>query len=133
MKQNSKRFRCRAEIFKIVAVGLVNGKPVDQRLIDFVKNQSEQSFVQARDLTAKKQSQIDRFYSTPQWRRLRYDAIKKYGARCQCCKRDNIPLNVDHIKPRKRFPKLAMDINNLQVLCADCNAGKGNRDQTDWR
>jgi len=22
---------------------------------------------------------------------------------------------------------------NLQVLCADCNAGKGNHDQTDWR
>ena len=24
-------------------------------------------------------------------------------------------------------------LDNLQILCSDCNAGKGNWDQTDWR
>jgi hypothetical protein len=28
---------------------------------------------------------------------------------------------------------LALKIDNLQVLCADCNCGKGNCDSTDWR
>ena len=40
---------------------------------------------------------------------------------------------VDHILPRKKFPKLAMDINNLQVLCRDCNMGKSDDDYTDFR
>jgi 5-methylcytosine-specific restriction endonuclease McrA len=42
-------------------------------------------------------------------------------------------MNVDHIKPRHKYPHLAMDESNLQVLCATCNAGKGGRDETDWR
>ena len=46
---------------------------------------------------------------------------------------DGIKLNVDHIKPRKKYPKLALDVDNLQVLCNECNHGKGNRDDTDWR
>jgi 5-methylcytosine-specific restriction endonuclease McrA len=28
---------------------------------------------------------------------------------------------------------LALEITNLQVLCADCNIGKSNTDETDWR
>lgn len=42
-------------------------------------------------------------------------------------------LNVDHVKPRKFYPELALDLDNLQVLCALCNHGKGNSDATDWR
>ena len=42
-------------------------------------------------------------------------------------------LNMDHIKPRARFPHLALDIRNLQPACADCNTGKGNGAQTDWQ
>lgn len=78
----------------------------------------------------------DVFLSSYEWRKLRMEAIKKYGAKCQCCGAtpgDGIVINVDHIKPRKLFPNLALDINNLQVLCNVCNHGKGNWDQTDWR
>lgn len=42
-------------------------------------------------------------------------------------------MNVDHIKPRKTHPHLALDPSNLQVLCDVCNHGKGNWDKTDWR
>ena len=78
---------------------------------------------------------IPEFYRSIEWKRLRYDALVKYGNRCQCCgasPKDGVRLNVDHIKPRRKFPSLALDIANLQVLCAGCNAGKGNRDE-DWR
>lgn len=40
---------------------------------------------------------------------------------------------VDHIKPASRFPDLALDLENLQVLCNDCNMGKSNDDYTDFR
>jgi hypothetical protein len=79
---------------------------------------------------------IPAFYSTPQWRRLRYDVLKRDGGKCQLCGRgraEGVVLNVDHIKNRRDFPHLAMDLNNLQTLCANCNEGKGNRDDTDWR
>lgn len=78
----------------------------------------------------------DGFYDSEAWMRLRYQALKLRGGRCQCCgeqpTRHN-PLHVDHIKPRSRFPHLALTLDNLQVLCKKCNLGKGAWDDTDWR
>lgn len=75
------------------------------------------------------------FYQTDEWRALRYQALRRYGGSCQCCGRKPplIVLHVDHIKPRSKYPELELDINNLQVLCEDCNLGKSNKDETDWR
>lgn len=76
------------------------------------------------------------FLSSFAWRQLRMQALKLYGARCQCCGASpatGAVMNVDHIKPRKLFPSLALELSNLQVLCHECNHGKGNWDQTDWR
>lgn len=63
-------------------------------------------------------------------------ALRKYGPKCMCCGATpdhGAVMNVDHIKPRKLFPHLALDLDNLQILCHVCNHGKGNWDQTDWR
>lgn len=76
------------------------------------------------------------FYSTRAWKILRYQAFEKYGNRCQCCGAtpgDDVVLHIDHIKPKSTHPDLAMDLNNLQVLCAWCNIGKINQWDTDWR
>lgn len=83
---------------------------------------------------AKKWSQWD-FYKSDAWRELRYKALKLYGRQCMCCgaKPPNTVLHVDHIKPRSRFPDLALDIDNLQILCEDCNLGKSNNDCVDYR
>lgn len=78
----------------------------------------------------------DAFLSTFEWRKVRMEALKKYGPKCMCCgatPATGAVMNVDHIKPRKKWPSLALDVNNLQILCHDCNHGKGNWDQTDWR
>ena len=78
----------------------------------------------------------DEFLYTYAWRKLRMEALKLYGARCQCCGASpatGAVMNVDHIKPRRLFPDLALNLKNLQVLCGECNHGKGNWDQTDWR
>ena len=76
------------------------------------------------------------FLNSYAWRKLRMQVLEKYGARCQCCGRtraDGIVIHVDHIKPRRKYPELALDFNNLQVLCEVCNHGKGNWSETDWR
>lgn len=70
------------------------------------------------------------------WRATRMMALKQHGAICQCCgasAKTGAVIHVDHIKPRQENPELALDVNNLQVLCHECNHGKGNWDQTDWR
>lgn len=67
------------------------------------------------------------------WLKLRYECFKKYGRKCLVCGATNQQLHVDHIKPKSIYPELCWDINNLQVLCKDCNFGKGNTDETDWR
>lgn len=78
----------------------------------------------------------DEFLGSYAWRKLRMQAIKKYGRRCQCCGATpayGVVIHVDHIKPRRKYPELALEINNLQILCEICNHGKGNWDETDWR
>jgi 5-methylcytosine-specific restriction endonuclease McrA len=76
------------------------------------------------------------FLSSYEWRQVRYAAIKTSNGKCQACgasPSNGAILNVDHIKPRRTHPHLALDVKNLQVLCHECNHGKGNWDQTDWR
>lgn len=76
------------------------------------------------------------FYGSDEWRAVRYQAILKYGTTCQCCGAPKGPetrIHVDHVKPRSKFPGLSLELSNLQILCEDCNLGKSNRDQTDWR
>lgn len=48
-------------------------------------------------------------------------------------KEHGIVIHVDHIQPRSKRPELALCFENLQLLCADCNLGKSNTDNTDWR
>lgn len=76
------------------------------------------------------------FLASYEWRKLRMQALKKHGAICQCCGASpstGAVMNVDHIKPRRTHPHLALSIDNLQILCHECNHGKGNWDMTDWR
>ena len=77
--------------------------------------------------------QNDAFLQTREWRVARYRALQRHGGACQCCGSRIGPLHVDHIKPRHTHPELALSDDNLQVLCADCNIGKGAWDDTDWR
>jgi 5-methylcytosine-specific restriction endonuclease McrA len=78
----------------------------------------------------------DEFLRSYEWRRLRMVVLKQFGARCQCCgatSQNGVVIHVDHIKPRRLFPHLALVESNLQVLCEACNHGKGNWDDSDWR
>jgi len=89
--------------------------------------------IEARNEYAPKAAYAPSFYTTDAWRKLRFDALKKYGPVCMLCKITNVKMHVDHIQPRSKRPDLEMDINNLQILCEDCNLGKSNRDESDFR
>lgn len=73
------------------------------------------------------------FYQTREWKELRYKVLLHYGRKCLCCNSTDKPLHVDHIKPISKYPELKLEITNLQVLCEDCNLGKSNKDETDFR
>jgi 5-methylcytosine-specific restriction endonuclease McrA len=85
---------------------------------------------------APSQKEIDAFYESWDWKRLRYEFIRGQKRRCQCCGAtplDGIRIVVDHIRPIRRFWSARLDIRNLQLLCDPCNQGKGSHDTTDWR
>lgn len=86
--------------------------------------------------------QRENFYHSWEWRRLRMEVLKKYGPSCQCCgasrgdmdiSGNRVRIVVDHIKPISKHWELRLDARNLQVLCDECNMGKGAWDETDWR
>jgi len=83
-----------------------------------------------------RQDRSSDFYWSDAWRRLRYQALRASNGECELCHMlpsRGKPLHVDHIKPRSKYPELELDPKNLQVLCYDCNLGKGNTDEIDWR
>ncbi|MER9768967.1 HNH endonuclease [Mesorhizobium sp. M0189] len=70
------------------------------------------------------------------------EVIKDYGKQCQCCGSrpgettvagKPVRIVVDHIKPISRYWHLRLTKSNLQILCAECNMGKGTWDETDHR
>lgn len=68
--------------------------------------------------------------------KARYKAMSAAGGKCQLCGRrpsllNEIKLHVDHIFPYSKGG--THDVHNLQVLCNECNLGKSNKDDSDFR
>lgn len=97
---------------------------------------------QAADLAKKRDRALHRWVNSPEflaskeWQQLRSQAFKLWGKTCQKCGAEESGGAIicgEHIKPRKLFPHLALELSNIQVLCSSCNREKGNWDHTDWR
>ena len=71
------------------------------------------------------------FYNSEEWKALRQEAFREYGSQCLRCGNKN-NLDVDHVKPRSKYPELELDLNNLQILCRECNCLKGCKDSPEW-
>lgn len=92
--------------------------------------------VKRTDKAAFHEANNNKFLSSKEWKATRLLALQKYGNKCMACGiTPNLGgvLHVDHIKPRKLYPRLALDVNNLQILCEDCNEGKANWSFQDFR
>jgi 5-methylcytosine-specific restriction endonuclease McrA len=68
--------------------------------------------------------QSDAFLESREWKDFRYSVLKERKPVCELCgatRKDGTIIQVDHIKPRSKFPHLALD------------QGKSYTDETDWR
>lgn len=76
------------------------------------------------------------FYASWGWRTLRMKILKEFGRKCMCCGASpdhGVRIVVDHIKPLSLHWDKRLDPDNLQVLCDECNQGKGNWCKDDYR
>ena len=76
-------------------------------------------------------NEIRQFYSSPEWNLIRKQVIKEKGRVCSECGKpiaNSYDVTVDHLRPRSKYPELALDKQNLCVLCRSCNSSKGGRD-----
>ena len=75
------------------------------------------------------------FLNSPEWLEIRYQVLAKYPRICMLCGAHGpkVTIQVDHIKPKIKYPELALDFNNLQLLCRECNLGKSYKNEDDFR
>lgn len=127
-------FNAMSELDLLIAVGHRSPAPLTVAMVGkYERLFRALKLIDPRKSRVQVRSPGKEFYASDEWRRVRYDALKKHGGKCQCCGSRKMPMHVDHIKPRSKYPWLELDVDNLQVLCEDCNMGKSNRDATDWR
>lgn len=69
-------------------------------------------------------SEIKKFYNSKEWKELRNNAYKQLTHFCPICGTEE-KLVVDHINPVRFFWEQRLDIDNLQILCDECNLEKG--------
>lgn len=86
------------------------------------------------ELPSRKHTQA--FYATLAWKELSYRTRTRYPPRCMLCLKpgsETNPLVCDHIKPLRFNWELRLDPNNMQILCNNCNIGKGSHCDADYR
>ena len=68
----------------------------------------------------------EKFYTSLEWRKARFEALTLAKRRCILCgaKAPKAQLHVDHILSRISHPRLAFTLKNLRVLCEDCHHGR---------
>ncbi len=72
----------------------------------------------------KRDREARRFYKSKAWLRCRKIVIIRDKYLCQRCLRQGKITKYDvvhHIKERKDYPELALDVNNLECLCHRCH------------
>ena len=64
--------------------------------------------------------------SDQQWKR---EVKQRDGYACRACG-ETIPLHAHHIKPRSKYPELALELDNGITLCGNCHARLTGREET---
>jgi len=80
--------------------------------------------------------QAEEFYKSSEWKKVRGKILHIYGLECMACSATPMTgavMNVDHIRPVRKYWGKRLDLNNLQVLCSRCNRIKGSSSQIDLR
>lgn len=82
------------------------------------------------------QAKRKKFYNSAAWSKIRQQVLERDNYECQMCKAEgrvttqaNARLDVDHIEELEQRPDLALELDNLRVLCAACHDKRHNRFQ----
>lgn len=78
----------------------------------------------------------DKFSRSLPWITLKKEVNSIYPNKCMCCGKKGTPkekLQCDHIKPKIKYPTLALEIRNIQLLCPKCNWDKSYTSEQDYR
>jgi len=136
-KIEKKRIKDLKNLEKIRAYKLAHGitAELDAKQCIIAMSKPLKNYKKKTKKTKQKQRKKEGFYDSREWRDLRYKALKLHGRQCLCCgaKPPEVVLHVDHVKPRSLYPELELELDNLQILCKDCNLGKSNKDEIDYR
>ena len=103
--------------FLLLGAKKVSSKDLEGRMFNYAK---------------KKNLQIS-FGTSENWRYLREMTFKIQGKRCLKCGKEEPSMHVDHIRPKSTHPHLEYMIDNLQVLCPECNKKKSFTGTEDYR
>lgn len=71
----------------------------------------------------KRRDESDSFYSTERWRKFRAYYLRLHPLCVECERQGRVTAAVilDHIKPLKQHPELALDWHNVRPLCRACH------------
>lgn len=108
-----------AGLLKISDVSKVRKKKSSKEVFNFNPSLGESEDRHALALTPG-----DIFYKSLKWKNFRFRCFKELERKCVICG-SNEKLHLDHIKPRSIYPELAFEKKNMQILCEQCNLGKG--------
>jgi hypothetical protein len=68
-----------------------------------------------------KATEAAKFYHSKAWHVVRTQAFERDNHTCQKCGITEGNLEGNHIRPRSRFPELALVIENIETLCKFCH------------
>jgi 5-methylcytosine-specific restriction endonuclease McrA len=65
--------------------------------------------------------QAKALYNSPVYKAWRVSVFERDDHACQMCGQQGGSLEAHHIRPKRRFPKLTLEVNNGITLCFDCH------------
>lgn len=98
------------------------------RIIEFYNKNGNLKGIRLKKTTEKQQ----KFLNSDEWKNIRQVVLNLYEPVCMKCG-DKENIQVDHIKPKSKYPEIALSVDNLQILCWPCNKKKGNKNELDYR
>lgn len=63
----------------------------------------------------------DKFHTSLEWKNLRNQVFQRDDYRCMDCGERGGKLEVDHLYQWSLYPRLRLEINNLQTVCKRCH------------
>jgi len=76
---------------------------------------------------------VENIYQSPRWADIKKVIYSLYDFKCMKFSNNQNEMHVDHICPVSKYPAMKWSINNLQLLCKNCNMEKSNVNENDYR